>query len=1003
MNRIPLILGSLLLTASLALPQQETTRIRTLTGALANGFSGWSAAIAGDVNADGFDDIIVGAPFHDGPNGTDAGVALVYDGHTGQVIHTLDGPFAGRRFGLSVTGLGDVNGDGHDDFAVGGFGNSTGIIRVFSGASGGLFVTLQDFAGWGLGTAIASAGDVDGDGRGDLVAGLPFQDSGSMTNVGEIRVYTIAPFGQISSHTGTHPNQQLGFSVGRAGDINGDGLEDVVAGAPFYNPGLPNAAIGRVEVFSPAGGGGSAPIVDFIPNIGAFGNNAQAGYSVAGIGDVNGDGIPDIACGAPGYETNTANNLQNGRVYAVSGVQVPFQSATVLWTRTATASSAERFGNSIRALGTPGTTPLSLVVSSPDASISGSDLGKISVLEGASGLIRDRHHGYGDGDGFGDGLGAGGDIDGDGIQDYVVGAPNYDNFQSFIGVSNSGRTFAFSSAPDDRNHIMATGFQVNPGHRVAVLGDTNDDGYDEYLIGYPGNGTGGQFGRVRAYDGQSGSLLYVIDQDALAPNELGEDISTVGDVNGDGAPDFLAGAPGTAPRGAAFLYSGVDGTLLGSFFGGIGASRFGESVSGGSDVNGDGTPDLFIGDPDHAGGFGRVTILDGATLGILTFIGGSSTGGRLGSDIAALGDIDGDGFGEVAVGLEGESIASPGDQAGQLRVYSGSPGGSLFLVASLDGSNGERLGAAIAAAGDVNGDGAGDVVVGGPRYTSTPFLGPPITDRGRVRVFDVLGGAILFSLLGDNAGDQLGFSVSGAGDVDGDGRGDFIAGAPFADLQGSTDLGYAYVYRGDNGAIARRFEGSTLVNSLGNGGTQMGRSVAGGARITPDTLSDVLVSSSHGYSPGTGFKTVIYGLGDFPGLTHYGNGTPACDGPVRLDGNSVPDVGNSAFELRCFNAEGLSTGDLLVTTTGFQSPAGLDPTGLGIILHVDWINAPPVGSVAFTCDAAGAAAIAAPLPNIPALAGFVLSFQAILYSNTTCPGPVFGYSTTNGLDMTIQP
>lgn len=980
--------------------QQETTRLRTITGSLMNSYMGTSVANAGDVNRDGIDDVIVGAPFHDGPNGVDAGVVLVYDGRSGQILHNLDGPFAGRRYGTSVASAGDVNGDGYDDLIIGGYGGGQGVVRVVSGDSGGTLVTLTDAAGWGLGFSVACAGDVDGDGTDDVVVGLPYYDIVGSSNVGQVRVYSIGPFTQEASFTGTWANQYLGWSVACAGDVDGDNRADVVAGAPFYNPGFPNANMGRVEVFSPWQGSGSAPLVDFVPNIGEIGNHANAGYSVTGIGDVNGDGVPDVACGAPSYERNSSN-ITNGRVYAISGVHVPMQSATVLWTADASTSSAERLGFRVCALGDPcGDLPLDVIASSPNFTVGGDDLGKISRFAASSGLRLDFHSGYDDAADFGDGLCAGGDHNGDGVADYIVGAPDFDNTQSFFGTINSGRVYIFSGAPELRSHSNAAGFQVDPGHRVGVVGDVNGDGFDEYVIGNHDPGGSGSFnGQASVYDGRTGGLLYSLSDPASAPNKFGFDVAGAGDFNGDGTPDIIVGAPDYAPRGAAFIYSGTNGSLITTLLGGVGAGDFGAAVDGAGDVNGDGRDDVVIGDPFHLIGAGRVAIYSGATFGLIGNVIGSSAE-RLGTDVAGLGDLDADGFADVAAGAPDASLNNPNDDAGALRVYIGS-GAGIFPAYSVLGTVGERCGTSVASAGDVNGDGLPDIVVGGPNYSSMPLLGSDVLLRGRVRVIDGISGSVIATRLGDEAGDRMGISVSGAGDFDGDGRCDFIGGAPFADRQGIDDIGYAVVW--SMSAELMRFEGSNRINSLGNGGSQMGRSVAGGARISADCLSDVLVSSSREYFPGTGFKTLIYGRGDFPGLDHYGVGTPACDGPVCLTGNGRPNVGNDDFELRCLNAEPMSTGDLLLTTDGFQSPAGLDPTGLGILLHVDWLTAPPLGTLQFTCDNAGFAAFPAQIPNIPSIAGFVLSFQAILYTQSACPGPVFGYSTTNGLDMIIQP
>jgi len=143
---------------------------------------GFEVSGAGDVNGDGFADLIVGAPFDD-DNGTSSGSARVLSGNDGSVLYNFFGDIADDLFGFSVSGPGDVNGDGFADLFVAAPSNNNmnapnGFARVFSGMDGSVLYTLGvdspiDF----FARAIGSAGDVNGDGFADLIVGVPLGDS----------------------------------------------------------------------------------------------------------------------------------------------------------------------------------------------------------------------------------------------------------------------------------------------------------------------------------------------------------------------------------------------------------------------------------------------------------------------------------------------------------------------------------------------------------------------------------------------------------------------------------------------------------------------------------------------------------------------------------------------------------------------------------------------------------------------------------------------------------
>ena len=159
---------------------------------------GWSVACAGDLDADGFDEVIVGALTNDNP-GLDSGHARVFSGSNGAQMYAFEGDGAGDHFGTSVSGAGDVNGDGTPDLVVGAppadpiaGGMNSGLIRIFSGVDGSEIATYAGLAiGDGLGAAVDELGDINGDGFDDVIAGAALGDSLAGADAGYIFAYSV--------------------------------------------------------------------------------------------------------------------------------------------------------------------------------------------------------------------------------------------------------------------------------------------------------------------------------------------------------------------------------------------------------------------------------------------------------------------------------------------------------------------------------------------------------------------------------------------------------------------------------------------------------------------------------------------------------------------------------------------------------------------------------------------------------------------------------------------
>lgn len=275
------------------------------------GQGGWSLAGAGDLNGDGYDDVIVGRPEEDVDGKIDAGAAYVYSGRTREVIHHFEGEDAGDKFGKSVDSLrGDVDGDGVDDIVIGTW--KARRVYIYSGAPGSdvpwairrdpyPFIHQSSF---GFGSSVAGVEDMDDDGLPDFIVG----DLGhAHVDPGTGEIYRGAAFIFSSDKPSGLPSwkewygaldpdaSDLGESVAALGDLNDDGYSEILVGDPQMH--------GNGGVYLYDGETGNPRYTFEGPAPHSF------GCSVDSLGDVNGDTIPDLIIGAYGQ----------GRAYVFSG------------------------------------------------------------------------------------------------------------------------------------------------------------------------------------------------------------------------------------------------------------------------------------------------------------------------------------------------------------------------------------------------------------------------------------------------------------------------------------------------------------------------------------------------------------------------------------------------------------------------------------------------------------------------------------------------------------
>ncbi|MBL4771743.1 MAG: FG-GAP repeat protein [Planctomycetes bacterium] len=363
------------------------------------------------------------------------------------------------------------------------------------------------------------------------------------------------------------------------------------------------------------------------------------------------------------------------------------------------------------------------------------------------------------------------------------------------------------------NEFLGDNVDDSMGNAMA-LGDVNADGIPDYIIGMRNAFNGISLtGGVRVYSGSDHSILHTF-YGTRAGGAFGFAVDFAGDTDGDGFGDVIVGTPfhqgaGEILNGRAFLYSGQTGALLFEFGGTNFFDNAGFAVCGAGDLDMDGRADILIGSPGSDVGApdtGRVTVYSGATGAVLYTIDGLSAGDLLGSSLAALGDLDADGFADFAVGVRGTDVN--GNGSGSITVYSGQAPTEMYTV---DGSvAGQAMGFSLAHAGDVNGDGHLDWIAGCPQDPRGGF------QSGSVQVCSGINGSALHEILGQVAFERLGEGVASAGDLDGDGLGDFLIGAP-GDATIDVDAGRLTAHAGVDGSALCSTFGVIASDRLGLG------------------------------------------------------------------------------------------------------------------------------------------------------------------------------------------
>ncbi|MCC7131177.1 MAG: FG-GAP repeat protein [Gemmatimonadales bacterium] len=360
-----------------------------------------------------------------------------------------------------------------------------------------------------------------------------------------------------------------------------------------------------------------------------------------------------------------------------------------------------------------------------------------------------------------------GDVDGDRVSDIVTSAP------SFAAVGSSpgkGRIYLYSGKTGKTLWTFTGADGDGAGTGLEGAGDVNRDGTPDVVAGAPWSS------KAYVLSGRDGSVLLTLTPQGQREG-FGQSAAGVGDQNGDGHADVLVGAPSASQQGAgagrAYLFSGKDGSILEVLNGEKAGDTFGSTVAGVK--AGRGTPFVIGASGAGPAGRGRVYVHTGPGRPASFVLEADETGAAMGTMfVSMVGDVDGDRVLDVFASDFANTAKGP--STGRVYVHSGATGRRLLTLTGEHPGDGFGIGSADL--GDIDGDRHDDLVVGAWQYSAVAGSG------GKVYVYSGKDGTLLRAITGRVPGETLGFDATGIGDVDGDGTIDLLVTSSWSNIRG---------------------------------------------------------------------------------------------------------------------------------------------------------------------------------------------------------------------------
>ncbi len=957
-----------------------------LDGENADDHSGFSVSSAGDFNDDGYDDIIIGA----NRAGSSRGSTYVVFGKAGGFRGTIqlseldgsdgfriDGESAGDQNGRSVASAGDVNHDGYDDIIIKSIGKRYIIYGHATSVSieGEAYVdeTLTAIGGTDGETAEyvwkryhANTIEVIGTGREYTLT------DDDMDKTIKVEVNYVIPNGErVHYYSDATPNiKEAGHKISTGEADYGSSTQDLTIrlaegdyARGLIESGSGNDQLNGFDKNDRIYGGGGADMIEGRAGADLLDGGAGADTLTGGEGKdwftlyqgslTSGavlDAVMDFtqsqdkikvdASGVPFMELAELRDALQIRIATEHKTTPTIENDedivdTVIYATLGTTNGDDAESDDVALMVLVDTGPITLTLDDFTAAIvrpseTPATLNLATGIDATTGARLNAHAS----DGSDRAVASVGDVNGDGIDDFAIGASSaghngrYDSGSTYIIYGKAG---GLDASIDLASLERSAGFRIYgdeydlSGRSVSGVGDVNGDNIDDIIIGATGERPNGStyvvFGKSENFtDNIDLSTLTVSDGIRIA-SERGVYLSGIsvasGDVNGDDVNDIIIGASGPG--------SGSEGDAKGSTYVVFGK---GEGFTGNINLH------------DVVASRG----IDGFRLD------GEAAGDFSGYSVAS-GDFDGDEMDDIIIGARRADSSDVSDSGATYVVFGkdSSFGGAIDIssIADLGGTVGLRIngeaandqsGYSVASAGDINGDGKDDIIIGAPfadpngnsdsdSGSSYVVFGKDRSTNGIIELSAIAMGEGGFRIDGGSAGDQSGTSVSSAGDFNNDGYDDLIIGARYADSNGVSDDGSSYVVFGKASGFSGRLDLSTLGDAGfridgGSANGQSGASVASAGDVNGDGYDDIIIAGSGGASH------IVYGRAtsvSIEGEAYFGEA-------LRVVG--VPDEDTTEYTWKRYNA---NTIEVIGTGSGYTLTN--DDTGSTIKVEVNFINA----------------------------------------------------------------